>query len=189
MFSDEMVGVNVPHPPSEQVESIFPILSFPLLGKSVLCWDYVLPHFCVPSTMCHFLRSAHRCSSGEQAYYAFSALMCLRIFFYLLLWSSVSIPSHTQKVQLLSGDSSFCLSITDAQDNEITHLLFSALNIHLACTMFCEHYLDYKFLIQLKGRIQKIHQNDSRKQPQSKLQVADSQCFEAREYLWSYKAR
>lgn len=106
-----------------------------------------------------------------------------------LLWSSVSFPSHTQKVQRSSGDSSFCLSITDAQDNKIIHLLFSALNIHLACTMFCEHYLDYKFLIKLKGRIQKIHQNDSRKQPQSKLQVADSQCFEAREYLWSYKAR
>lgn len=175
--------------PQNKLKASSPFWVFPFWGNqsSAGTTYYHISVFPLPCAISYVLLTGVHLEN--KAYYAFSALMCLRIFFYLLLWSSVSIPSHTQKVQLLSGDSSFCLSITDAQDNEITHLLFSALNIHLACTMFSEHYLDYKFLIKLKGRIQKIHQNDSRKQPQSKLQVADSQCFEAREYVWSYKAR
>lgn len=70
MCSDVKVGINVPCPPSEQAESIFPILSPLLVGNCPLLGLNATP-FPVPITACHFLHSAHRCSPGEHVLLCF----------------------------------------------------------------------------------------------------------------------
>lgn len=129
------------------------------MGVSVPCWGYKLPHFLVLLLHC----TSYVLPTGAQpeikAYYVLLTIMCPQIYF---VGSPVLFPRHTQKDELLSGDSSvfcffFCLSITEAQDNEITHFLFSSWSIHLPRTIFSGHCVDYKFLIKLEGRTQKIH--------------------------------
>lgn len=165
--------------PQNKWKASCPLWVFPV-GVSVPCWGYKLR----PSTALHFLRSAHKCPTRDQG------LLCFthnNVPSNLLRGEpSVISQTHTEgwafKWWFLCFFVFFCLSITEAQDNEITHFLFSSWSIHLPRTIFSGHCVDYKFLIKLEERTQKIHWDDGREQPQGKLQDGCSQYFETREW-------
>lgn len=91
--------------PQNKWKAPCPLWVFPV-GVSVPCWGYKLPHFLVLLLHC----TSYVLPTGAQpeikAYYVLLTIMCPQIYF---VGSPVLFPRHTQKDELLSGDSSvFC---------------------------------------------------------------------------------